>query len=41
MLKYLTSLLDPKFKAEVIKILKKLRKITSRNTDYYNKELLL
>lgn len=39
MLKYLTSLLDPEFKAEVIKILKKLRKIINRNTDYYNKEL--
>ena len=39
MLKYLTSLLDPEFKTEVIKILKKLRKIINRNTDYYNKEL--
>ena len=35
----LSSLLDPKFKKEVIKILKELRKAIDRNTDHYNMEL--
>ena len=39
MLKYLTSLLDPKFKTEVIKILKKLRKIIKRNVDHSNNKV--
>ena len=35
----LASLPDPKFKKEVIKILKELRKIINRNADHCNKEL--
>ena len=37
----LSSLLDPEFKKEVIKMLKELRKIISRNADHFNKELKL
>ena len=33
----LTSLLDPEFKKEVIKMLKELRKIIDRNAEYCNK----
>ena len=35
----LSSLLDLKFKKEVIKMLKELRKITDKNADHCNKEL--
>ena len=35
----LSSLLDHKFKMEVIKILKELRKAINRNADHCNKEL--
>ena len=35
----LTSLLHPKFKKEVIKMLKKSRKIIDRNADHCNKEI--
>ena len=35
----LSSLLDPKFKKEVIKMLKELRKIIDRNAHHCNKEL--
>ena len=35
----LSSLPDPKFKKEVIKILKELRKAINRNADHCNKEL--
>lgn len=34
-----TSLLNPEFKKEVIKILKELRKNINRNADHYYKEL--
>ena len=34
-----TSLLDPEFKKEVIKMLKELKKIINRNADHCNKEL--
>ena len=35
----LSSLPDPKFKKEVIKMLKELRKAINRNMYHYNKEL--
>ena len=35
----LTSLLDPEFKKETIKMLKELRKIIKRNADHSNKEI--
>ena len=35
----LFSLTDKKFKKDVMKILKKLRKTIDRNTDYYKQEL--
>ena len=35
----LSSLPDPKFKKEVIKMLKEIRKIINRNADQCNKEL--
>ena len=35
----LSSLPDPKFKKEVIKMLKELRKAINRNADHCNKEL--
>ena len=35
----LSSLLDPEFEKEVIKMLKELRKIINRNTHNFNKEL--
>ena len=33
------SLIDTKFKKEIMKILKELRKVINRNADYYKKEL--
>ena len=38
-MKQLISLLDPKFKKEVVKVLPELRKIIDRNVDHCNKEL--
>ena len=35
----LFSLTDTKFKKNVMKVLKKLRKTTNRNADYHKKEL--
>ena len=35
----ISSLPDPKFKKEVMKILKELRKAIDRNADYWKKEL--
>ena len=35
----LSSLPDPEFRTEVIKMLKELRKIINRNIDHFNKEL--
>ena len=35
----LFSLIDTKFKKEIMKILKELRKAIDRNADYYKKEL--
>ena len=35
----LSSLPDPEFRTELIKMLKELRKIINRNTDHFNKEL--
>ena len=35
----LSSLLDPEFEKEVIKMLKELRKIINRNTHNFNKQL--
>ena len=38
-MKHLPSLLDPKFKKEIIKMLKELRKITDKNAYHCHKEL--
>ena len=38
-MKLTSRLLDPKFKKEVVKMVKEIRKVIDRNADYCKKEL--